>query len=105
VPSKENIPMSSQEKAVLGQNIRQLPPQYLADIWNIVSDESHQKYQKEIEFNIDNLSIKKARKLEAYVESVLSKLRLEKINRERQIKRSAGQQVALLFDYDSAELA
>lgn len=47
-------------------SIRMLPPEDLSGIWNIVSGET-QENSEVIEFDIDTLSVRKARELEHYV--------------------------------------
>ena len=61
------IPLTLNEKKQLGISIRQLPPEDLNGIWSIVQDNNHQHNSEVIEFDIDTLPVKKARKLEIYV--------------------------------------
>ncbi|EGR27109.1 hypothetical protein IMG5_201310 [Ichthyophthirius multifiliis] len=50
------------------QNIQQIPQESLSGIWEIVKSEvGHQKNDKELVFDIDKLSVKKARELESYI--------------------------------------
>ncbi len=57
--------MTMQEKRILGQNIRNLNPDYLRGIWEIVSEGNDGSSNKEeLEFDIDSLSVRKTRELE-----------------------------------------
>ncbi|EGR28026.1 hypothetical protein IMG5_184560 [Ichthyophthirius multifiliis] len=67
---KMNIPLTMNEKKQLGTNIRNLAPEDLNGIWSIVQDDN-QHNSEVIEFDIDTLPIKKARKLEQYVKQKL----------------------------------
>jgi hypothetical protein len=52
--------MTMNEKRLLGQNIRTLPPHYLRGVWEIVSDGNlHNNSAEELEFDIDTLSVRK----------------------------------------------
>lgn len=76
-------PMTLQEKRTLGQNIRNLPPQYLRGVWEIVNDGVLNQHKEELEFDIDTLPVKKCRELERYVNT---KLTLMKKNESKDIK-------------------
>lgn len=53
-------------------NIKNLPPQYLRGVWEIVSEGvTVPSTGEEIEFDIDTLDIKKTRLLERFVNSKL----------------------------------
>jgi len=65
--------MTMNEKRLLGQNIRTLPPHYLRGVWEIVSDGNlHNSSAEELEFDIDTLSVRKQRELESYVKNKIS---------------------------------
>lgn len=68
-------PMSLQEKRNLGQNIRNLPTQYLRGVWEIVNDGTLNQHKEELEFDIDTLPPRKCRELERYVNSKISLMR------------------------------
>jgi Bromodomain extra-terminal - transcription regulation len=68
-------PMTLQEKRNLGQNIRNLPTQYLRGVWEIVNDGTFNQHKEELEFDIDTLPPKKCRELERYVNSKMSLMR------------------------------
>ena len=68
-------PMTLQEKRNLGQNIRNLPPQYLRGVWEIVNDGILNQHKEELEFDIDTLPVKKCRDLERYVNAKLALIR------------------------------
>eukprot|EP01017_Pseudomicrothorax_dubius_P041090 TRINITY_DN6542_c0_g1_i4.p1 TRINITY_DN6542_c0_g1~~TRINITY_DN6542_c0_g1_i4.p1 ORF type:complete len:276 (+),score=72.36 TRINITY_DN6542_c0_g1_i4:614-1441(+) len=79
--------MKPAEKRALGQSIRQLPPEYLRGVWEIVSEEmslaAHNK--EEIEFDIDTLPTHKVRELERYVKNklaLMAKAKARKANSE-----------------------
>lgn len=75
-------PMTLQEKRTLGQNIRNLPAQYLRGVWEIVNDGVLNQHKEELEFDIDTLPVKKCRELERYVNS---KLLLMKKNENKDV--------------------
>ena len=66
--------MSMQEKRQLGLMIRDLPPEYIRGIYQIVSDELPNSggNQEVLEFDIDLLPVRKTRELERYVKAKLS---------------------------------
>ena len=68
-------PMTLQEKKNLGQNIRNLPAQYLRGVWEIVNDGILNQHKEELEFDIDTLPVKKCRELERYVNAKLTLMR------------------------------
>ena len=68
-------PMTLQEKRNLGQNIRNLPAQYLRGVWEIVNDGVLNQHKEELEFDIDTLPAKKCRDLERYVNAKLALIR------------------------------
>lgn len=68
-------PMTLQEKKNLGQNIRNLPAQYLRGVWEIVNDGILNQHKEELEFDIDTLPVKKCRELERYVNAKLALIR------------------------------
>ena len=74
-------PMSIQEKRSLGQNIRQLPPEHLRVVCEIVS-EGQDIPQDEIEIDIDTLPPRKCRELERFVKS-----KLQIINKNKQVSQ------------------
>ena len=66
-------PMTLQEKKNLGQNIRNLPAQYLRGVWEIVNDGVLNQHKEELEFDIDTLPVKKCRELERHVNALMRK--------------------------------
>ncbi len=67
-------PMSIHEKNLLGNNIRNLPPEQLKGIVNILSDSLLVDPKKKFfEFDIETLSIRKLRELDKYVKSCMKK--------------------------------
>lgn len=70
-------PMSLQEKKQLGQMIRNLPPEYLRGVCQIVSDgfATANNNQEVLEFDIDALPVRKVRELEKYVKAKFSLLK------------------------------
>ena len=58
-----NTTMSALEKKTLRQNILELPPHALNGVWEILKKENEYN-GKELRFDIDSLSTKKARELE-----------------------------------------
>lgn len=82
-------PMTLQEKRNLGQNIRNLPTQYLRGVWEIVNDGTFNQHKEELEFDIDTLPPKKCRELERYVSS---KMNLMKKGGE--VREKKGEKVA-----------
>jgi hypothetical protein len=67
-------PMSIQEKNILGNNIRNLPPEQLKGIVTILSDSLHVDSKKKFfEFDIETLSTRKLRELDKYVKSCMKK--------------------------------
>lgn len=83
-------PMTLQEKRTLGQNIRNLPPQYLRGVWEIVNDGILNQHKEELEFDIDTLPVKKCRELERYVNAKLSLMRKNE-NKEPKGKGKYGE--------------
>ena len=72
--SSSDKPMSIQEKNILGNNIRNLPPDQLKGIVNILSDSLLVDPKKKFfEFDIETLSTRKLRELEKYVKSCQKK--------------------------------
>lgn len=68
-------PMTMEEKKLLGQNIRSLPPEHLRGVWEIVSQGLPNLHNKEeIEFDIDALPTRITRELERFVKSKLSQM-------------------------------
>jgi hypothetical protein len=69
-------PMSMYEKRLLGQNIRNLPPEHLRGVWEIVSEgmAHSQSNKEELEFDIDTLPVRKTRELEKYVKAKLAQI-------------------------------
>jgi len=66
-------PMTMAEKRALGQSIRNLPPEHLRGVWEIVSEGmQHNNNREELEFDIDTLPVKITRELEKYVKIKLS---------------------------------
>lgn len=67
-------PMTMQEKRQLGQMIRNLPPEYLRGVCQIVSDgiPDSANNKEVLEFDIDLLPIRKVRELERYVKAKLN---------------------------------
>jgi hypothetical protein len=67
-------PMSIQEKNVLSNNIRNLPPEQLKGIVTILSDSLNVDAKKKFfEFDIETLSTHKLRELEKYVKTCMKK--------------------------------
>jgi hypothetical protein len=67
-------PMSPEEKASLGNNIRSLNPDHLKGIVNILADSLVvDKNKKFFEFDIEALSTRKLRELDKYVKSCMRK--------------------------------
>jgi hypothetical protein len=67
-------PLSIQEKNQLGSNIRNLPPEQLKGIVNILSDSLVVDPKKKFfEFDIETLSTRKLRELDKYVKSCMKK--------------------------------
>mmetsp|Transcript_50844 Transcript_50844/g.58464 ORF Transcript_50844/g.58464 Transcript_50844/m.58464 type:complete len:155 (+) Transcript_50844:31-495(+) len=66
--------MSMHEKKQLGQMIRNLPPEYLRGVCQIVSDgiPDSANNKEVLEFDIDLLPVRKVRELERYVKAKLS---------------------------------
>jgi hypothetical protein len=61
-------PLTSQEKRILGENIKNLPPEHLRGVWDIVSQRLNKgNNQEEIVFDIESLPVKVARELERFV--------------------------------------
>ena len=71
-------PLTIQEKKVLSQLIRELPPNCLWDVWKIVSPDHHGMSTDEMEFDIDTLPIRTARELESYVKNKTAELNKKK---------------------------
>ena len=69
--------MTINEKRILGQNIRSLPPECLRGVWEIVSKgmPMNEQNKEELEFDIDTLPTKVARELEKYVKEKLAMLK------------------------------
>lgn len=67
-------PMTIQEKRQLGQMIRNLPPEYLRGVCQIVSDglPDTSGNKEVLEFDIDMLPVRKVRELEKYVKAKLN---------------------------------
>ena len=80
-------PMNMYEKQMLGQNIRNLPPEYLRGVWEIVSEgiPQNQSHKEELEFDIDTLPVKVTRELEKYV-----KAKLIQINKNQNKKKKVN---------------
>jgi len=87
-------PMTIQEKRILGQNIRSLPPEYLRGVWDIVSEglPYNQQNKEELEFDIDTLPVRITRELERYVKSKMSMLN------KNQSKKKGGHMIPKLPD-------
>jgi hypothetical protein len=67
-------PMTMQEKNLLGNNIRSLPPEQLKGIVNILSDSLVIDPKKRFfEFDIETLDTRKLRELEKYVKGCMKK--------------------------------
>jgi len=66
-------PLTTQEKKVLGENIKRLPPEHLRGVWDIVSQRLNQgSNQEELEFDIESLPVKVARELDRFVKNKMS---------------------------------
>ncbi|KRX04258.1 Bromodomain [Pseudocohnilembus persalinus] len=73
--AKLDTPMNMKEKRELGQQIRNLPPENLKGVWEIVSKENMMQTNKKVlEFDIDNLSVRVTRELEIYVKKILNQM-------------------------------
>ena len=81
--STSDKPMNMNEKRMLGQNIRNLPPEYLRGVWEIVSEgmPHNQSHKEELEFDIDTLPVKVTRELEKYVKAKLIQINKNKKKR------------------------
>lgn len=75
--------MTAKEKRILGQNIRDLSPEHLRGVWEIVSEGTGKLFVREggtlasgeeLEFDIDTLPPRIARKLERYVTQKLNSI-------------------------------
>lgn len=91
-------PLSVQERAALGQNIRKLSPEYLRGVWQLVSERLGPELtnNEEIQFDIESLPVNVARELERYVKNKISLMnRNQKRAKEREAKRIGEMQVAL----------
>jgi hypothetical protein len=67
-------PFTIQEKNILGNSIRSLPPEQLKGIVTILSDSLHVDAKKKFfEFDIETLSTRKLRELDKYVKSCMKK--------------------------------
>lgn len=67
-------PLTTEEKRRLGENIRQLNPEHLRGVWEIVSVVlSDQTNREELEFDIDVLPPHVARELQRYVNNKIQK--------------------------------
>lgn len=77
-------PMSVQEKKVLCDNIKRLPPDSLRGVWEIVSKglPNNQNNKEELVFDIDALPVKVTRELERYVKSKLGQSKSNKNKKE-----------------------
>jgi len=66
-------PLTSQEKRILGENIKNLPPEHLRGVWDIVSQRLNKgNNQEEIVFDIESLPVKVARELDRFVKNKMS---------------------------------
>ena len=65
----KEIPMTTNEKKVLCQNIQSLPPLYLKGLWDIVNESlpPNQRNKEIIEFDLDLLSVEATRRIERYI--------------------------------------
>jgi hypothetical protein len=98
--------MSAQEKKILGQNIRSLPPEYLKGVWEIVSSglPAGLQNKEEIEFDIDTLAPGKLRELDRYVKTkmaALSKQRRKQAAAQGQPSGNRNQMVPETFSTQS----
>jgi len=66
-------PLTAQEKRVLGESIKNLPPEHLRGVWDIVSQRLNKgNNQEEIVFDIESLPVKVARELDRFVKNKMS---------------------------------
>jgi hypothetical protein len=84
-------PLTYQEKKNLSIMIRSLETEDLLGVWEIVSEGNQQMKEGEIEFDIETLSVRKARELEQYVRR---KLTLIKERNNSQSKQKVAQNLA-----------
>jgi len=89
-PAAAEEPMSVQEKKVLCDNIKRLPPDSLRGVWEIVSKglPNNQNNKEELVFDIDALPVKVTRVLERYVKSKMVQARPSKSKKEAAPKPS-----------------
>lgn len=86
-------PMTMQEKKQLGLNIMQLPHDSLRGIWDIVKSDDNQEFDGNVlRFDLDKLTVRKTRELEAYVKQKMSAI--AKNLSKRQAKNNDKQTVS-----------
>jgi hypothetical protein len=99
-------PMTSQEKKLLGQNIRSLPPEYLRGVWDIICTGLPSIQNKEeIEFDIETLPARVSRELERFVKNKIALLAKANQNKKKgketaSSKQSFGQVGTDMASYD-----
>lgn len=89
------IPLTATEKQELARMIRQLPSEYLFDIWNILATDEAQE-NDELEFDIEYLPVKVARELETYVKSKIAYLNYRKSKPVKEIKPEPTEESTLV---------
>ncbi|CAK88715.1 unnamed protein product (macronuclear) [Paramecium tetraurelia] len=92
IVSKLQKQMSQQEKLNLGENIKQLKYEYLRGVWEIVQESVQANGDDEVEFDIDVLPTKTARKLEAYVTSRLQAKKHKNDDEEKSLDPDSSDQ-------------
>ncbi|CAD8170094.1 unnamed protein product [Paramecium pentaurelia] len=92
IVSKLQKQMTQQEKLNLGENIKQLKFEYLRGIWEIVQESVQANGEDEVEFDIDALPTKTARKLEAYVTSRLQAKKQKNDDEEKSLDPDSSDQ-------------
>jgi len=82
-------PMSSEEKKSLYRNVHNLPPAYLKGVWDIINDEvpPEKKNKEVLEFDLDQLSVEIARKLERFVNYHTAQIKKSTSRRAKLAKR------------------
>eukprot|EP00186_Timspurckia_oligopyrenoides_P003430 CAMPEP_0182443096 /NCGR_PEP_ID=MMETSP1172-20130603/1923_1 /TAXON_ID=708627 /ORGANISM="Timspurckia oligopyrenoides, Strain CCMP3278" /LENGTH=530 /DNA_ID=CAMNT_0024638263 /DNA_START=352 /DNA_END=1944 /DNA_ORIENTATION=+ len=76
LPALNNVPMTYEEKARLGDNINRLPPEKLGKLIQIATHRAGQaevNQNQEIELDIESLDIQTLREMEAYVNDSLAR--------------------------------
>jgi hypothetical protein len=94
-PAVLEEPMSIQEKKILCENIKRLPPDSLRGVWEIVSKglPNNQHNKEELVFDIDALPVKVTRELERYVKNKMGQ------NKQNKKKEPPAPKVAHQTEY------